>query len=103
MSLDASSGRRLVRIESVDGEFLYPLEESDFTVSGLQGSCRVLIADGILRVIDSDCPDKICQSLTPLKAIGDWTACLPNRVMISLIHDRSVVPPVERDLDTLSY
>jgi hypothetical protein len=38
-----------------------------------------------LRIIDSDCPDKICQTLTPLNQIGDWTACLPNGVMISLV------------------
>ncbi|MDT8298189.1 MAG: NusG domain II-containing protein [Spirochaetaceae bacterium] len=104
LSTNTSNDRPFARIESTEGEYLYPLEtDVEFTVKGPQGLCRIKISDEILRVIDSDCLDKICQSLTPLMQIGDWTACLPNRVMITLIGNPSETPSGYGELDSLSY
>ena len=103
-STNDSNSTPSVRIESTEGEYLYPLDtDVEFTIKGPQGLCRIKISDEILRVIDSDCLDKICQSLTPLIQIGEWTACLPNRVMITLIGNPSEPPSGYGELDSLSY
>ena len=82
------SGVPIVKIDSVDGAFIYQLDMNrEVSVSGPQGLCRVRIQDGTVNVVDSDCPDKLCQTLGPLNESGDWTACLPNSVMIWLEAD----------------
>ncbi|MDR1894210.1 MAG: NusG domain II-containing protein [Spirochaetales bacterium] len=65
--------------------WVYPLEEDrEITVPGRIGDTSVKIEGGKAWVIDSPCPDKICVNAWPLEREGDWTACLPNQIFLSL-------------------
>ena len=72
-----------VRIQTPDGEFLYPLDRAaDLRMAGPLGETIVHIADGSVWVEDSPCRQKICVRSGKLKKAGTWLACLPNRVFV---------------------
>ncbi|MCX7030756.1 MAG: NusG domain II-containing protein [Spirochaetes bacterium] len=52
--------------------------------AGPRGDTVVAISGGTVRVVDSPCPDKICVAAGPISRKGQFIACLPNRVSISL-------------------
>ena len=73
-----------VRI-SVDGraEYSIPLAQSgDYSING--GSNILRIEGGKARIIDADCPDKLCVKSGEVSKTGESIICLPNRVMISI-------------------
>lgn len=80
----AGSGRdpRAV-IESEQGRWLYGLDaEQELVLRGPVGRTTVAVRGGAVRVLDSDCPDKLCINFGAARRHGDWIACLPNRVFI---------------------
>jgi hypothetical protein len=80
-------------------EWVYPLDEDqEIAIPGMIGDTIVKIEGGKARVLDSPCPDKICVHAFPLEHSGDWTACLPNQVFLSLTSGG-----IEELLDDYSY
>jgi len=66
-------------------QWIYPLDaEATVRVPGPLGATVVEIADGAVRVISSPCPEKICIKTGRISKPGQWIACLPNRVFISI-------------------
>ncbi|MFP4153855.1 MAG: NusG domain II-containing protein [Alkalispirochaeta sp.] len=85
-ALDRSGQARAVEIRSDEGEFIYPLDEDrDLYIEGPLGESHIVIEDGTVRFEDSPCRDKICVAAGALGTSGEWAACLPNRVFISVI------------------
>ena len=67
------------------GVNLYPLDQDQrIEVRGPLGATVIEIADGRVRVVSSPCRDKLCILKGDLVKIGDWTACMPNRVMLKI-------------------
>jgi len=84
-ALDRSGPARSVEIRSDDGEFVYPLNEDRVLhIHGPLGESHIVIEDGTVRFEDSPCRDKICVAAGALGTSGEWTACLPNRVFITV-------------------
>ncbi|OHD73100.1 MAG: hypothetical protein A2177_13115 [Spirochaetes bacterium RBG_13_68_11] len=52
--------------------------------AGPRGETIVEIRDGTVRVLDSPCPDKICVAAGAISRTGQFIACLPNRVSVTL-------------------
>jgi hypothetical protein len=52
--------------------------------AGPLGDTVVAISGGTVRVLDSPCPDKTCVAAGPISRTGQFIACLPNRVSVSL-------------------
>lgn len=46
------------------------------------GRNLVRVEDGTVRVVQADCPDKICVHTGPISQEGEVIACLPHGVMI---------------------
>ncbi|MCC6094510.1 MAG: NusG domain II-containing protein [Eubacterium sp.] len=44
------------------------------------------IHDGTVRMISADCPDQVCVHSSPLTKRGGSIVCLPNRVVLRIIH-----------------
>lgn len=42
------------------------------------------ISDGTVRMIEADCPDKICMHTGSISNRGQAIVCLPNKVVISI-------------------
>ena len=81
---DRGSGNS-VHIHGDGDDWYYPRNvERTVEVEGPIGTTRVEISQGRARVVDSPCRDKICISRGALSEAGDWTACLPNGVIVEV-------------------
>lgn len=58
--------------------------ERTIAVQGPLGVTRIEIRGGSARVISSPCPDKICVRMGWLSRVGEYAACLPNRVVMTV-------------------
>lgn len=54
------------------------------TVTGPVGKSVVEVSDTGVRMLESDCPDKICVHMGWIKRAGQVIVCMPNRVIITL-------------------
>lgn len=80
-----SGPARSAEIKSDDGTFLYPLsEDRTISVAGPLGDSIIVIEDGHVHFSESPCRDKICIAAGDLSHSGEWTACLPNRVFLTV-------------------
>jgi hypothetical protein len=74
-------------------QWIYPLDgEATLHVPGPLGDTVVVVEEGGVRVISSPCPEKICIKTGKISKPGQWIACLPNRVFISIQGRRSEQP-----------
>ena len=74
-----------VHIHGATGEWYYPLNTTEtVNVDGPLGITTVQIENGVARVISSPCRDKICITRGALGRGGEWTACLPNGIIVEI-------------------
>ncbi|MCX7655097.1 MAG: NusG domain II-containing protein [Treponemataceae bacterium] len=74
-----------VVIEASGSRWVYPLSSTQhLVIPGPLGNTFVEIHDGEAHISDSPCPDKLCVAMGKLKKVGDWAACLPNRVFVRI-------------------
>ncbi len=80
-----TSGVLRITISGVDGRWVYPLDqEQTFSIAGPLGETVVRIEEGTVQVLSSPCPEKICVKTGRIGKPGQWIACLPNRVLITI-------------------
>jgi hypothetical protein len=78
-------GRALIKITSADGEWLLqPAEPQEVSVAGPLGINRVQVVNGGVRVVAAPCANQICVQTGHVSRPGQWIACLPNRVFVSI-------------------
>jgi len=79
--------------QGAEEQWIYPLDgEATLRVPGPLGETVVVIEEGTVRVISSPCPEKICIKTGRISKPGQWIACLPNRVFITIRGKRSEQP-----------
>ncbi len=86
-----------VMLETVgEPPVIYSLDEPvSFTVSGRDGlTLTVEIADGAVRVKDSDCPDRVCVHSGWLSRGGQAAVCVPGGVCLRVIGGENAVDGV---------
>lgn len=70
-------------IEASSGSWTYDLDtQRTVSIPGPLGNTIVQIGHGQARITDSPCPNKTCVAAGPISKKGEWSACLPNQVMI---------------------
>lgn len=69
---------------SHDGEYGYDTE---------YGHNTVIVEDGTVRMVEADCPDKVCVSMGAKDRDGEVITCLPHRLVIEVHSAR------KRDVD----
>lgn len=75
---------------SVDGELIktIPLHTisngEEFTVKTKLGVNIIKIENGMVKIIDADCPDKICVKDGPISKPGEMLVCLPHKVVVEI-------------------
>ena len=76
--------RRLV-IEAPGNSWIYSLD-TDRTVEipGALGVSTVHIAGKTAHIDSSPCPNQTCVASPPISRKGEWSACLPNQVIIRI-------------------
>lgn len=98
-SAAGSDGVLWAKIEASGEIWEMPLDrDNELVVTGPIGETRIIVEDGTVRVVDSDCRDKICVAMGRIEKPSAWIACLPNRVFISIVGRRS-----EEDVDAGAF
>jgi hypothetical protein len=89
----AGQGAAQGAVQGAEQQWIYPLDvETTLRVPGPLGETVVEIKDGAVQVISSPCPEKICIKTGRISKPGQWIACLPNRVFISIRGRKSEQP-----------
>jgi hypothetical protein len=74
-----------VSVNGRAGAWLYPLDVSEtIAVRGPLGDTVVVIDSGRARIVSSPCRNQTCVASPPVQRHGQWAACLPNQVMVSV-------------------
>ncbi|MGI5947275.1 MAG: NusG domain II-containing protein [Lachnospiraceae bacterium] len=74
---------------TVDGDVVQTLDlakDIEITITGKQGGSNLLvIRDGEIWCASASCPDKVCVSQGKKSHNGDTIACLPNRMIVTIV------------------
>lgn len=91
-------GTPMVDIQGQDGHWVYPLSGNrTLDIDGPLGTTVIAIKGDVVLFVSSPCPDKLCVRAPALTQIGEWNACLPNKVFVRITGKH------EDKIDILSY
>ena len=72
-------------IKAEDSEWVFPLDADETVrVSGPLGDTVIGIHGKQAQVLSSPCANQICVASGAVHSQGQWAACLPNRVLLSI-------------------
>jgi hypothetical protein len=92
-----SDGGSLINLKGKNGEWVFPADTVEaVNVSGPLGETIVEISGGWARIVASPCLNQTCVASGAIHAPGQWTACLPNQVMVYISEG-------ERDVDAAAW
>ncbi len=78
-------GTPYVHVSADGSEWRYPLDiDNTFTIDGISGKTVIHIHEGSVQILSSACPTESCVALGDISSIGQWLACLPNGVMVTI-------------------
>jgi len=78
-----TGGRSMVNLKGEGGEWVFPLDAVEtMSVSGPLGDTVIEISGSAARIVSSPCQNQTCVAAGALHAPGQWSACLPNRVIV---------------------
>ena len=89
LSLIALSGNNEGTAKAVikvkDAEYIYPLNQPrELEFEGVLDKAHLVIHDGCIEFVESPCRDKICIHMGQARQDGDFLACLPNRIIVTV-------------------
>jgi hypothetical protein len=80
-----AGGQSAVKLKGESGTWVFPQDaEETLTVPGPLGDTVVEIRDRRARVLSSPCQNQTCVAAGAIHSHGQWIACLPNRVLVSV-------------------
>lgn len=91
LALRLSSPPASVARVSLDGQVLYEIdlsavdEEMQLTIDAGEGYNVIAVRKGGIRVVDADCPDRVCVNRGWLTGGRMPIVCLPHRLVIELV------------------
>lgn len=77
-----------IAVVKVGGEIVRELdlsEEKIFAVEAGGGKNILEVKGGAVRVVEADCPDKICVRRGAIKNFGETIACVPHKILIEVV------------------
>ena len=84
--IPADYDKSRVIVKTPNAEYVFPLEYNEvYRVTGANGETVIEVKDRKVRVLESECPNKICVKQGFASAI----VCLPNRVEVYTNGDSS--------------
>ncbi|SHJ98065.1 NusG domain II-containing protein [Paramaledivibacter caminithermalis] len=75
---------------SVDGKLIKTIpfdtesHGEEFKVKTKLGKNIIRIEDGMVKMVEADCPDKICVKDGPISKPGEILVCLPHKVVVEI-------------------
>jgi hypothetical protein len=81
----AGGDQKTINLKGESGTWVFPQDaEETVAVPGPLGDTVVEIRNGRARVLSSPCQNQTCVAAGAVHAHGQWVACLPNRVLVSV-------------------
>jgi hypothetical protein len=80
-------GESRIVLKGPGGSWVYPRDHRAaelINVAGPLGDTVVELRDGGARVLSSPCANQICIASGTIHARGQWIACLPNQVLVTI-------------------
>jgi hypothetical protein len=74
-------------------------QDREIPFHGPIGETVLVIHKGVAFILRSDCRDKVCMRMGEISRVGQWIACVPNRLLIRIAGDPK---RKEQDYDILS-
>ncbi len=91
-----------VAVLEIDGKvvkkFNLGADLNEYRVETKDGYNVLAFQDGKVRVIDADCPDKICVKFGWVQHVGQTIVCLPHKVIIRIENESA-----NFELDGVAY
>lgn len=79
--------RAVVQVDGREDMELDLSQDREFWVGDERtGRNLIQVRDGAVRVLEADCPDKVCVRTGPIRQEGQVIACLPHKVIIYIPH-----------------
>lgn len=82
-----------IAVLEVDGqvvkEFNLDKENVTYVVETNRGKNVLAFSEGMVRVVEADCPDQICVHFGWAKRAGQTIVCLPHKVVIKIVSEQS--------------
>ncbi|MBF1007200.1 MAG: NusG domain II-containing protein [Lachnospiraceae bacterium] len=86
-------------VVSIDGkkEAEYPLNKDGTHIlhGSHLGTNKLVIKDGEAYIEEASCPDKQCVRQGKISKAGEMLVCLPNRVVVKIIHANEEEPVID--------
>ena len=83
LTYSGTNGSGMVNVQGENGLWVFPVDTAEtLVVPGPLGDTVVEIGGGSARITASPCMNQTCVSAGRIHSQGQWTACLPNRVML---------------------
>ena len=82
---------------TIDGEIYKTYDMSkdqEIIMDEVLGYNRFEIKDGVVSMIEADCPDQYCVDHAPIHREGETIVCLPHKVVLEVTNSA-----VEREVD----
>ncbi len=70
---------------SVDGEIVAVKDLNEDTVIELPDGTQVIVEKRTVRVINSTCPDHLCERMGTVSSQGEAILCVPNRISVEIV------------------
>jgi len=83
-------GSGYVQVQTETATYRYSLAvDRDIHVEGPLGDTHIIIEDGAAHIHDSSCPTKSCTFQRPISSARAWIACLPNKVLLTIVGENA--------------
>ncbi len=96
INLLSNKGRYVVVIYNQKEQASYALDkdiEVDLTYEENHYN-KLVIKDGKASIVEASCPDKICVKTYSISKVGETIVCLPNKVVIKIVGQKTDVDVV---------
>ena len=78
-----SGGRGMIHIKAESGEWVFPMDAAQtMSIAGPLGETIITIGGNSAGITASPCLNQVCVAAGLVRLPGQWSACLPNRVML---------------------
>ena len=85
MNFDSKKKIAVVKVGGAIVRELDLSEEKIFAVEAGGGKNILKVKGGAVRVVEADCPDKICERRGAIKNLGETIACVPHKILIEVV------------------
>ncbi|MGL1894408.1 MAG: NusG domain II-containing protein [Spirochaetaceae bacterium] len=96
--VDSNNSQQYLKVVAQGKDFLYPLDQDmEKIFSGIIGETKIIILNSEARIIESPCKNKSCIKIGFISKSGHSSACLPNRILITIEGD------INNEIDAISH